>query len=374
MAAIPLAWSDAQRLHDPAAEIWVGVRTPAVEVAARADAIRTALEQAGHPVVTATAATEQALAAVHDRALLDFLAGAWEQWERSGLPQDPGQDRVVPYFFPHPGLLGTLAPALPVATWARTGHFAFDTMTLIGPGTWEAALGAAGAALTAAELVLDGAPAAYACCRPPGHHVTRSAYGGCCYLNNGAIAAARLLEALGGPVALLDIDAHHGNGAQSIFYASADVVTGSVHVDPGAGWFPHFLGFAGEQGEGDGEGANRNVVLAPGSDDAPWTAAVQELVDWARGFAPCALVVALGVDAAAGDSESPLRASAAGYRAAGRALGMLGLPTVVVQEGGYDLAAIGALVRETLAGLSDGLEQAAATRSPASRTAEVRRG
>ena len=153
----------------------------------------------------------------------------------------------MPYFFPHPGLLGTLAPAPPAATWARTGLFAFDTMTLIGPGTWEAARGAADAALTAAELVLDGAPAAYACCRPPGHHVTRSAYGGCCYLNNGAIAAARLRAALDAPVAVLDVDAHHGNGAQSIFYDSAGVVTGSVHVDPGAGWFPHFLGFAGER-------------------------------------------------------------------------------------------------------------------------------
>ena len=368
MPAIPLAWSDAQRLHDPAAEIWVGVRTPAVEVASRADAIRAELEQAGHPVVSAAPPTEQALLAVHDRPLIDFLGCAWEQWERSGLPEDPGQDRVVPYLFAHPGLLGTLAPALPVATWARTGRFAFDTMTLIGPGTWEAALGAAGAALTAAELVLDGAPAAYACCRPPGHHVTRSAYGGCCYLNNGAIAAARLLEALGGPVALLDVDAHHGNGAQSIFYDSADVVTGSVHVDPGAGWFPHFLGFAGEQGEGGGRGANRNIVLAPGSEDGPWVGAVGELVDWARGCAPRALVIALGVDAAAGDSESPLRVSAAGYRAAGRTLGSLGLPTVVVQEGGYDLATIGALVRETLAGLDDGLAAAAAA------TTQVRHG
>ena len=355
MTAIPVAWSDAQRLHDPAAEIWVGVRTPAVEVAARADAIRAELERAGHPVVAAAPAPVHALTAVHDGALLDFLAGAWEQWERSGLRQDPGQDRVVPYFFAHPGLLGTLAPKLPAATWARTGHFAFDTMTLIGPGTWEAALGAAGAASTATALVLDGAPAAYACCRPPGHHVTRSAYGGCCYLNNGAIAAAHLLEQLGGPVALLDVDAHHGNGAQSIFYDSADVVTGSVHVDPGAGWFPHFLGFAGERGEGAGRGANHNIALAPGSDDAPWVDAVAELADWARGFAPRALVIALGVDAAAGDSESPLRVSAAGYRAAGRALGALGLPTVVAQEGGYDLATIGALVRETLAGLSDGL-------------------
>jgi acetoin utilization deacetylase AcuC-like enzyme len=356
--AIPVVWSEAQRLHDPRAEIWVGVRTPAVEVAARADAIRAELEAAGHPLVDAAPQPDSALLAVHDRALLDFLAAAWSDWELAGLPEDPGQDRVVPYFFPHPGLLGTLAPAPPAATWARTGQFAFDTMTLIGPGTWEAARGAADAALTAVELVLGGAPAAYACCRPPGHHVTRSAYGGSCYLNNGAFAAARLRDALGGPVALLDLDAHHGNGAQSIFYDSAGVVTGSVHVDPGAGWFPHFLGFAGEDGEGAGAGANRNVPLAPGSGDEEWLAGVAELAGWARGFAPRALVIALGVDAAAGDAESPLRVSAGGFRAAGRALGELGLPTVVVQEGGYDLATIGALVRAALEGVGEGLEAA----------------
>lgn len=349
---IPVVWSEAQRLHDPRAEIWVGVRTPAVEVAARAEAIRAELEHAGHPVVQAEAQPEGALLAVHDRALLDFLARAWSEWEASGLAHDPGQDRVVPYCFAHPGLLGTLEPALPVATAARTGRFAFDTMTLIGPGTWEAARGAADAALTAAELVLDGAHAAYACCRPPGHHVTRSAYGGSCYLNNSAIAAARLRDALGGPVALLDVDAHHGNGAQSIFYGHAGVLTGSVHVDPGVGWFPHFLGFAGEDGEGDGAGANRNVPLAPSSGDEPWVAAVRGLADWARGFAPRALVVALGVDAAAVDAESPLRVTADGFAAAGRELGALGLPTVVVQEGGYDVATIGGLVRAALEGLA----------------------
>jgi len=360
VTAIPLVWSEAQRLHDPGAEIWVGVRAPAVEVAARADAIRAELELAGHPVVAAAQQPDRALEAVHDRALLDFLASAWREWEASGLPQDPGQDRVVPYFFPHPGLLGTLTPVLPAATWARTGHFAFDTMTLIGPGTWEAARGAAHAALTAADLVLAGERAAYACCRPPGHHVTRSAYGGCCYLNNGAIAAAQLLAALGGPIALLDVDAHHGNGAQGIFYDTADVVTGSVHVDPGAGWFPHFLGFAGEEGAAAGAGANRNVVLAPGAGDGPWLAAVGELARWARGFEPRALVIALGVDAAAGDPESPLRVTAGGLRAGCRELGALGLPSVVVQEGGYDLATIGPLVRAALEGLDDGLAAAAA--------------
>ncbi len=357
MAAIPVVWSDAHRRHVPSAEIWLGVRTPAVELPARADAIRAELEGAGHPVVAATAHPDAALEAVHDRALLEFLAGAWAAWEAAGLPDDPGQPEVIPYFFAHPGLLGTIEPMTPAATWARTGRFAFDTMTPIGPGTWEAARAGADAALTACELVLQGAPAAYACTRPPGHHATPSAYGGSCYLNNAAIAAARLRDARGAPVALLDLDAHHGNGAQAIFYDRADVVCGSVHVDPAAGWFPHFLGLAGEEGDGAGHGANRNLPLAPGTGDDAWLAAVRELAWWAAAFQPTALVIALGVDAAAGDPESPLRVTADGFRAAGHALGALGLPTVVVQEGGYDLATIGGLVRAALEGLMSGQEE-----------------
>jgi acetoin utilization deacetylase AcuC-like enzyme len=349
--AIPVVWSDAHRRHVPSAEIWLGVRTPAVELPARADAIRAELERAGHPVLGAAPHPDTALEAVHDRALLDFLASAWDDWDAAGLPQDPGQPEVIPYFFAHPGLLGPHAPAIPQATWARTGYFAYDTMTPIGPGTWEAARGAADAALTAVGVVVAGdARAAYACCRPPGHHVTRSAYGGCCYLNNAAIAAAQLRAALGGPVAVIDVDAHHGNGAQAIFYDDPDVVTGSVHADPAAGWFPHFLGGAAE----DGGGSNRNLPLAPGSGDAPWVAAVQELAWWAAGFEPRALVVALGVDAGAGDPESPLAVTADGFRAAGHALGALKLPTVVVQEGGYDLTTLGPLVRAALEGLEAG--------------------
>jgi acetoin utilization deacetylase AcuC-like enzyme len=220
-------------------------------------------------------------------------------------------------------------------------------MTLIGPGTWEAARAAVDVALTAVDLVVAGERAAYACCRPPGHHVVRGAYGGSCYVNNAAVAAAELLRVAGGPVAVVDIDAHHGNGSQELFLGRADVRTASVHVDPGAGWFPHFLGFATENDD-----ANLNVPVAPGAADDVWLAAVREAAAFADGA--CALVVALGVDAAAADPESPLRVTAAGYREAGRILGALGTPTVVVQEGGYDLATIGELVVETLTGLVSG--------------------
>ena len=170
----------------------------------------------------------------------------------------------MPYLFPLPGLIAGVAPAMPAATTARAGLFAYDTMTLVGPGTWEAAVDVA---ITATELVLAGAPVAYACCRPPGHHATPTCFGGSCYLNNTAAAAAHLARGAGGPVAVLDLDAHHGNGTQTAFYDRADVLVGSVHVDPGAGWFPHFLGFAAETGAGPGHGANRNLPLAPGAGD-----------------------------------------------------------------------------------------------------------
>jgi len=278
---------------------------------------------------------------VHDPALVEFLRTAWDQWSAASLPSD----RVVPYVFARPELTRGREPATPAAIWARPGLFAYDTMTLVGPGTWEAARGAVDVALTAVDLVIDGNPLAYACCRPPGHHVTRSLYGGSCYLNNSAIAANALLEWFGGPIALVDIDAHHGNGTQELFLGRDDVLTASVHVDPGAGWFPHFLGFEAENDEG-----NLNLPLAPGSHDIAWLAAVRRAAEFASPAR--ALVVALGVDAAAGDPESPLEVTAEGYREAGRILGELGLPTVVVQEGGYDLATIGRLVVETLQGLA----------------------
>jgi acetoin utilization deacetylase AcuC-like enzyme len=350
--ATPVVWSDRCRLHEPGGEVWVGLRTEGTEVSARVDAIRAALLAGGARLVEAEPHSDEALLRVHDPALVHYLATAWEDWAAAGLPADPGQDRVVPYVFAHTSLMSGRPAHIPAAVWARPGYFAYDTMTLVGPGTWEAVRAAVDVALTAADLVLAGEPCAYACCRPPGHHAGRSLYGGSCYLNNAAVAAASLVARVGAPVAVLDVDAHHGNGTQELFYDTADVLVGSVHVDPGAGWFPHFLGFADELGAGKGEGANRNVPLAPGAGDREWLEAVRELGAWAREAK--ALVVSLGVDAADGDPESPLRVTPAGFREAGRALGALGVPTVLVQEGGYDLGSLGELVSATLAGVEEG--------------------
>jgi len=338
-------------MHEPGGEVWVGIRTPGTEVPARAERIRDELTAAGARLVDARPQSEAALLEVHDQALVTYLGAAWEEWEAAGLTVNPGQDRVVPYLFPNPGLLPHGEPRLPVAASARAGAFAYDTMTLIGPGTWEAARAAVDTALTAADLVIAGERAAYACCRPPGHHAARACFGGSCYLNNSAAAAARLRASSGERVAVIDIDAHHGNGTQAIFYEDPGVLVGSVHVDPGAGWFPHFMGFE----EETGGGANRNIPLAPGSGDDEWLEAVRGLAAWALAGGASALVIPLGVDAAAGDPESPLGVTPGGFREAGRALGKCGVPTVVVQEGGYDLASIGGLVKETLLGLEEGL-------------------
>jgi acetoin utilization deacetylase AcuC-like enzyme len=301
-----------------------------------------------HEHVDATPHDDEVLRRVHAPAFVDHLRTVHAEWMDGPYHELVGQDRVVPYVFPTPAMTQGMPPTRAAATHGRAGQFGYDTMTLVGPGTWEAARAAVDCALTAVDLVAAGAPTAYALCRPPGHHATRDGYGGSCYLNNAAIAAEALRGAGHDTVALIDLDAHHGNGTQAIFWERGDVRYGSLHVDPGAGWFPHYFGHAHETGVGAGAGATRNLPLAEGTGDAAWLEAVRTLTEYAAGAD--ALVVSLGVDAAADDPESPLQVSADGYAAAGRLLGSLGLPSVLVQEGGYHLDTIGGLVSAYLDG------------------------
>jgi acetoin utilization deacetylase AcuC-like enzyme len=198
--------------------------------------------------------------------------------------------------------------------------------------------------------VVGGEPVAYALSRPPGHHATPGGYGGSCYLNNTAVAVEVLRAGGHERVGVLDLDAHHGNGTSAVYYTRADVLYGSVHVDPGAGWFPHYVGFADETGAGEGAGANRNLPLPEGSGDGPWLDAVGRLTGWLRGEGCTAVVVSLGVDAARDDPESPLLVTEAGFRGAAATVAATSLPSVVVQEGGYHLPTLGALVAAYLDG------------------------
>jgi acetoin utilization deacetylase AcuC-like enzyme len=343
-----VVWSPKARLHEPGSEVWVGVPTPGTEVPERVDRILAALTEPAFRLSPAIDHDATVLEAVHDVAFLQHLESVHEEWLRSGIPELVGQDRVVPYMFATQAMLDGLPGRLPTAVHARAGRYCYDTMTLVGPGTWAAARASVDCALTAVDAVAAGETAAYALCRPPGHHVTRSAYGGSCYLNNAAVAAEGFRRAGHDRVAVIDVDAHHGNGTAAIFYARSDVFYGSVHVDPGAGWFPHVVGFGDETGVGEGAGATLNVPLAPESGDGPWLDGVARLADAARRHGSTALVISLGVDAAAGDPESPLRVTLDGYGRAGALLQGLGLPTVVVQEGGYQLETIGGLVRAFL--------------------------
>lgn len=350
---MPVVWDADCLLHQPAGEVWLGARDDGTEVPERATVILESLTEAGLRVVPSAGHDASALLAVHDRGLVEHLATIWADWEAAGYPADYGRDRVVPYVFPTAAMLVGLPERTPTATHAQVGRYCYDTMTLIGPGSWEAMRAAADCARTAAQLVSSGASAAYALCRPPGHHAGPAGYGGSCYLNNSAVAAQALRSAGASRVAVLDIDAHHGNGTQAIFYDRPDVYYGSAHVDPGAGWFPHYMGFADERGNGAGAGANRNVPLEPGTGDDAWLDAVALLCEDVRARGAQAIVLSLGVDAAAADPESPLQVTADGYRRAGQLIGSLG-PVAVIQEGGYDLASLGHYVLAALSGVAAG--------------------
>jgi acetoin utilization deacetylase AcuC-like enzyme len=348
---IPVVWSDEMLRHDPRDEIWVGVRTDGTEVPRRATVVREALAAAGHPELPVTPHPDEVLLEVHEAGLVDWLRTAWSAWEAGPYAAAVGSDRVVPYVFPTPFMTSGMPWRYPAATHARAGIWCYDTMTVVGPGTWEAARTAVDAGLTAVDLVLDpasGSRSAYALTRPPGHHAAPAGFGGSCYLNTGAVAAQALART-GLRVAVLDIDAHHGNGTQAVFWERPDVLYASVHVDPAAGWFPHVLGHGQERGSGPGTGATVNVPLPPGTDDEGWLSGVRLLVEAALRFDAEAVVLSLGLDAAEVDPESPLRVSRDGYARAGALVAALDLPTVVVAEGGYDLDAVGDLAVASLA-------------------------
>jgi len=339
--SLTAVWSDGYLAHDANWLVWVGVRLPGDEEADRAIILRSALEQAAVPIIEAVEHDRSHIEAVHDPGMVDYLETAHELWVEAGYPEEPGVDRVVPYVFPHPAAVRHQSRILPASRAAMAGVYCMDTATVIGPGTYRGARAAADGALTAASLVREGATAAYAPVRPPGHHAGTSYFGGACYLNNVAIATEWLVRNDTGRVAILDIDAHHGNGTQEIFYERDDVLYASVHVDPGRGWFPHFCGFEQETGAGPGRGWNLNLPVQPGSGDPEFLAALERSCEAIADFEPATVVVSLGVDSGAADPESPLQVTNEGFAAAGRSIAALGLPTVLIQEGGYHLESLG---------------------------------
>jgi acetoin utilization deacetylase AcuC-like enzyme len=338
--------------HDPAFEVFSGARGPSFETPARAEAIRAAL--AADPAFTLEPPVEHGLEPirqVHDPGLLRFLEEAWAGWRAAG----GAPEGLMADTFPHPGLRPGMGPAPePTAPGGRVGRWTFDTATALGPGTWEAARAAADVALTAADAVLAGEPAVYGLCRPPGHHAARDVFGGYCFLNNAAIAAEHLVCAGAGRVGILDLDYHHGNGTQAIFWERGDVAYASLHADPSRA-YPYFTGHADETGGGAGAGATFNQPLPPAADDATYRAAIDRALDWLVGRHDGVLVVSLGIDTYDLDPICDFALTTASYREAGRRAAASGGRLVVLQEGGYHLPDLGENVRQWLRGAA-GLE------------------
>jgi acetoin utilization deacetylase AcuC-like enzyme len=346
-------WSEESLAHDPDGEVWIGMPIEGDETPPRGEFMKRAIDAAGLEVVGPVDHGDAPILAVHDRGMLAYLKTAHDDWLAAGYSDSHGQDRVVAYAFRHPGAFDHAGKVEPRSRAARAGIYCLDTCTTIGPGSYRGIRYAVDAALTAADIVLAGSGDGYAGVRPPGHHAGTDYFGGSCYLNNAAITAQYLVDQGAGRVGVIDIDAHHGNGTQQIFYERDAVVYTSVHVDPGEGWYPHWTGFADENGSGIGAGYNRNLPLTPGSGDDEFVSAVERLAGFVDQQRCDSLVVSLGVDAGTEDENSPLRVTADGFGSVGAVLAGLELPTVLVQEGGYHLPSLERDVVAILSRFSD---------------------
>lgn len=321
-------FSETQLRHAPHEFLVRGRWQPCPEQPERATALKSALGAAGHAIATPPRGADAAIAAVHDARYLAFLENGYARWRE--LPN--ASDLIVPNIHPNGRPFG-VAAGYPESVVGQAGYHMADTACPIGAESWPAIRASADCAIAAAGMVKDGARAAYALCRPPGHHAFADMAGGFCYLNNSGIAA-QILRAKYARVAIVDVDLHHGNGTQGMFYHRGDVLTVSVHAAPD-NFYPFFWGYADETGAGDGKGANLNLPLPLGSGDDAFLAALDIGLAKVRAFGAEAIVVALGLDAFAGDPFAGLKVTESGFRAIARRLGQLNLPSVLVQEGGY---------------------------------------
>ncbi len=316
------------------------------EIPARAESLLAGLHALGLPPELAPAATAAQLQTVHAPDYLAFLEAVGPAW--AALPN--AGPEAVGNAFPTADALASGARR-PAGLVGQVGWYTADAACPIGPHTWQASIGAAGVALAAAAEAAAGRQA-YALCRPPGHHTYAARAGGHCFINNAALAVQALRAAGAARVAVLDIDSHHGNGTQGIFWNRPDVLTVSVHGDPG-GYYPWFTGYAEEVGGAGAEGRNLNLPLPLGTPDAAWLAAVQHGIAAVRAFAPEALVVSLGFDASEHEPLNALNVTAEGFARAGAMIGTLRLPSAIIQEGGYNVDLLGTLLQRFLTGWSE---------------------
>jgi len=326
-----VVFSPAQRKHFPRFFLSSGARQPNPEVPQRAERLLAVAVNSGLTLVEPRDYGADPAAAVHTPEYLQFLQNIVRRWAYI----DGASEEVIPNIHPD-----RRDGAYPASAVGQAGFHMADTGCPISTATWESALASLHAAVHGAELLLQGDPVCYALSRPPGHHAARDFAAGFCYLNNTAAAAQRLRSRFD-RVAILDIDVHHGNGTQDIFYRRPDVLTVSIHADP-VRFYPFFWGHAGERGEGAGLGYNLNLPLPRGTGDDDYLETLGKALARIEAFAPQALVVALGLDAHEEDPFQGLAVSTAGFGKIAAEIHRLGLPTLLVQEGGYLTDALGA--------------------------------
>lgn len=320
--------------HAGNVELNSGAIVPAFELPRRAEIIRARVEAVGlGPIVAPEAFALDTAARVHARDYLDFLPTAWPRWQAAGR-----SGSAMPFVWPVRGLRADVPPT---DIDGMLGFYTMDGGATFVEGSWDAIKASHDVALTAAALVAGGEPAAFALCRPPGHHAGIRFAGGYCYINNAAVAAEWLRANGAARVSVLDVDYHHGNGTQQIFWERDDVQFVSIHADPMVE-YPYFLGHADERGAGPGEGATLNLPLPHGTGFAEWAAALQVACAAVADFGPDVIVVSLGVDTFHGDPISQFRLDTPDFPRIGARLRELGLPTLFVMEGGYAVEAIGA--------------------------------
>ncbi|QEI06349.1 histone deacetylase family protein [Pigmentiphaga aceris] len=334
-------FSTAHRLHH-GSELKDGAIKPSFEAPQRAEIVLDRVQQTGlGQVLPAQEFDRTCYVAAHSERYVRFLETAWSEWAATGKTH-----HALPLVWPVRDLATDQEPGF---IDGKLGFYAMDAGAAITPGTWDAVRGSADVALTAMEQVIDGAKGAFALCRPPGHHAAREYMGGYCYLNNAAIAAERCLSRGAERVAVLDVDFHHGNGTQNIFYDRPDVFFASIHGDPQVS-YPYFSGHAHEQGAGAGVGFTANYPLAKGTAWDRYQVALKDGLGRIAAFKPAFLVVSLGVDTFEGDPISHFKLTSDDFLRMGAMIASIGIPTVFVMEGGYMVDEIGVNAVNTLQG------------------------
>ena len=280
---------------------------------------------------------------IHDKKYVDFLNNAWNEWVALGF-----KGEAIPTVYPSRSMNSDVVPTF---IEGKLGYYCLANETSISEGTVEAAYESVKVALTAADM-LDEEKSVFALCRPPGHHASKDQYGGYCFFNNVAIAAEKLKEKGAKRIFILDIDFHHGNGTQAIFYDRSDVFFVSLHGDPKDA-FPHFLGHADEKGRGEGVGYNCNYPMPPGTPYDVWTKSLDDSISKIQNFSPDALIVSLGVDTYENDPISFFKLKSDDFFDVGRKIASINLPTLFVMEGGYAIKEIGVNTVNTLKGFEN---------------------